>query len=285
MINGEVSLDLDDGADPLGGGVIEAPRAGLDARGCPVCAAYMEHIGVAEAGLELDCCRSHGTWLDAGELEKLRRLSSRPPARPWTCASCGERMEAQFNACWKCSSAPPEVAGLRVGVLLSAVLLKDPAVPVDRPADDLIAEANRALDYPLRRPRAKRTALSLLGMEEEEEEEQESLQTWRRDERPDPDPMSDRLALTLSFSSILIAVGLYGFAIGTHLRFPFKSWAGLIATVPLSFLGGFVGLGALHGRRFAIRVIGLLGTILNGVALIYSGFALALSLLLRGIWR
>jgi hypothetical protein len=30
-----------------------------------------------------------------------------PPRAPWTCAACGEALEGQFSACWRCGAAQP----------------------------------------------------------------------------------------------------------------------------------------------------------------------------------
>ncbi|MFN7887314.1 MAG: DUF2007 domain-containing protein [Betaproteobacteria bacterium] len=37
-------------------------------------------------------------------LAELRRA---PDGPPWTCAACGEVLEAQFGQCWKCGAARP----------------------------------------------------------------------------------------------------------------------------------------------------------------------------------
>jgi hypothetical protein len=31
-----------------------------------------------------------------------------PGGKPWTCAKCGERLEAQFTSCWNCGAGRPE---------------------------------------------------------------------------------------------------------------------------------------------------------------------------------
>jgi len=36
------------------------------------------------------------------------------PSPDWTCRSCGERVEGQFDACWRCSTAD-EIAGATTG--------------------------------------------------------------------------------------------------------------------------------------------------------------------------
>ncbi|MDN5869235.1 MAG: DUF2007 domain-containing protein [Nitrococcus sp.] len=54
-------------------------------------------------------------WVDDEDYELARRLidevlgnnAATPPA--WVCSGCGERIEGQFAACWKCAApAPPE---------------------------------------------------------------------------------------------------------------------------------------------------------------------------------
>ena len=36
------------------------------------------------------------------------------PSPDWTCRHCGERVEGQFDACWRCST-PDEIAGATAG--------------------------------------------------------------------------------------------------------------------------------------------------------------------------
>lgn len=54
-------------------------------------------------------------WVDDEDYELAHRLIDEvlgncgPPAPTWTCSGCGEWIEGQFAACWKCAtSAPPE---------------------------------------------------------------------------------------------------------------------------------------------------------------------------------
>jgi hypothetical protein len=45
---------------------------------------------------------------DAREAEALLReflRPQRPSGETWRCSSCGEALEAQFTACWKCGEA------------------------------------------------------------------------------------------------------------------------------------------------------------------------------------
>ena len=37
------------------------------------------------------------------------------PSPDWTCRHCGERVQGQFDACWRCS-APDEIAGATAGI-------------------------------------------------------------------------------------------------------------------------------------------------------------------------
>jgi Putative prokaryotic signal transducing protein len=47
-----------------------------------------------------------------GDAERARAivaewLSTRPVSAPWVCATCGEKMEGQFTACWECGTERP----------------------------------------------------------------------------------------------------------------------------------------------------------------------------------
>ncbi|KWC14524.1 putative signal transducing protein [Burkholderia ubonensis] len=64
----------------------------------------------ALGGLPADACAPE-VWLDDERDEALaRRLldaASRGPAAgatPWRCPQCGESLEAQFTACWRCGA-------------------------------------------------------------------------------------------------------------------------------------------------------------------------------------
>lgn len=35
------------------------------------------------------------------------RRATPPSASPWTCGACGEPIEGQFTACWRCGAARP----------------------------------------------------------------------------------------------------------------------------------------------------------------------------------
>ena len=41
--------------------------------------------------------------------EVIARWTRHPPAAgpQWTCPGCGERLEAQFTACWRCAAGTP----------------------------------------------------------------------------------------------------------------------------------------------------------------------------------
>jgi hypothetical protein len=43
---------------------------------------------------------------DEVRAEEIVREFARPPraGTPWTCARCGEKLEGQFTACWKCGA-------------------------------------------------------------------------------------------------------------------------------------------------------------------------------------
>ena len=51
-------------------------------------------------------------WVDETAFEAASRLVDQelhapPRGEPWTCASCGERIEGQFTQCWHCGNAAP----------------------------------------------------------------------------------------------------------------------------------------------------------------------------------
>jgi hypothetical protein len=52
---------------------------------------------------------------DVDEYRALRalKLAANPSGgAPWTCDSCGERLEPQFTACWRCGAESPAGGGL-----------------------------------------------------------------------------------------------------------------------------------------------------------------------------
>lgn len=59
-------------------------------------------IPFTECALELHLVHEHDLPRAEALLEVWRRPP--PPGRPWTCASCGELIEGQFGACWKCGA-------------------------------------------------------------------------------------------------------------------------------------------------------------------------------------
>lgn len=40
---------------------------------------------------------------EAARAERLLREDVPPAGAPWTCPACGERLEPQFSACWRCA--------------------------------------------------------------------------------------------------------------------------------------------------------------------------------------
>ena len=60
-------------------------------------------IPFTECALELHLVREHDRSRAEALLEVWRRPP--PPASTWTCAACGETIEGQFGACWKCGAA------------------------------------------------------------------------------------------------------------------------------------------------------------------------------------
>jgi hypothetical protein len=42
---------------------------------------------------------------ESAALRALERAAVAPSGAPWTCAQCGERLEPQFTACWRCGAA------------------------------------------------------------------------------------------------------------------------------------------------------------------------------------
>ena len=58
------------------------------------------------------------TWpelwvIDEADLERARRLleallERRVEGEPWWCPRCGERLEPQFTACWRCEAPAPD---------------------------------------------------------------------------------------------------------------------------------------------------------------------------------
>ncbi|KVC78852.1 hypothetical protein WJ47_17495 [Burkholderia ubonensis] len=74
------------------------------------CELHNRYAPGALGGLPADACAPE-VWLDDERDEALaRRLldaASRGPAAsatPWRCPQCGESLEAQFTACWRCGA-------------------------------------------------------------------------------------------------------------------------------------------------------------------------------------
>lgn len=50
---------------------------------------------------------------DLGRAMEVIREALKPPPgtkKPWRCSGCGEPVESQFDACWKCGSTQPDEA-------------------------------------------------------------------------------------------------------------------------------------------------------------------------------
>ncbi|OJA51314.1 putative signal transducing protein [Burkholderia ubonensis] len=74
------------------------------------CELHNRYAPGALGGLPADACAPE-VWLDDERDEALaRRLldaASRGPAAgatPWRCPQCGESLEVQFTACWRCGA-------------------------------------------------------------------------------------------------------------------------------------------------------------------------------------
>jgi hypothetical protein len=44
--------------------------------------------------------------LESAALRALAHAAAAPAGEAWTCAQCGEELEAQFTTCWRCGSGP-----------------------------------------------------------------------------------------------------------------------------------------------------------------------------------
>jgi hypothetical protein len=53
-------------------------------------------------------------WVDEDQVSEalgvIQSQSSSDDNGPWECSNCGETVEAQFTACWKCKTERPEPA-------------------------------------------------------------------------------------------------------------------------------------------------------------------------------
>jgi hypothetical protein len=63
-------------------------------------------IPFVECWPELWVCRSGDALRARGIIEMA--LDVADDGQPWTCTTCGERIEAQFAECWQCAAARPE---------------------------------------------------------------------------------------------------------------------------------------------------------------------------------
>ena len=62
-------------------------------------------VPFVDCAMELHLLREEDRPRAESLLEVWRRGEAAKP--PWTCAECGERLEGQFSACWKCGAARP----------------------------------------------------------------------------------------------------------------------------------------------------------------------------------
>ncbi|HKC42534.1 MAG TPA: DUF2007 domain-containing protein [Burkholderiales bacterium] len=62
-------------------------------------------VPFVECAMELHLLREEDRARAEALLEAWRR--GVPGGPPWTCAECGELLEGQFSACWKCGAPKP----------------------------------------------------------------------------------------------------------------------------------------------------------------------------------
>lgn len=62
-------------------------------------------IPFTECALELHLIREEDRPRAEIVLAACRRPP--PPGEQWTCVTCGEQLEGQFSACWKCGATRP----------------------------------------------------------------------------------------------------------------------------------------------------------------------------------
>ena len=62
-------------------------------------------VPFVECAMELHLLREEDRVRAEALLEAWRRGVTGGP--PWTCAECGELLEGQFSACWKCGAPKP----------------------------------------------------------------------------------------------------------------------------------------------------------------------------------
>ena len=86
---------------------IALERAGVGVIIQPTRTRSLAHSGVyIEDSNQLELAREVVARFVAGETQKGATL-----AGWWGCPKCGERLEAQFEACWKCGTAKPSAEG------------------------------------------------------------------------------------------------------------------------------------------------------------------------------
>lgn len=72
---------------------------------------HLMGLGAAAGEVPPHRCPMEVYVVDAEQLPLAKKLVRRATAKvsivleSWTCSSCGEELEGQFSACWKCSSA------------------------------------------------------------------------------------------------------------------------------------------------------------------------------------
>ena len=62
-------------------------------------------VPFVDCAMELHLLREEDRPRAESLLEAWRRGGAAGPS--WTCTECGERLEGQFSACWKCGAARP----------------------------------------------------------------------------------------------------------------------------------------------------------------------------------
>lgn len=60
-------------------------------------------VPFTECAAELHVADAADFWRAQGILEAYRRAALQP-STPWRCTQCGEEMEGQFSACWRCGT-------------------------------------------------------------------------------------------------------------------------------------------------------------------------------------
>ncbi len=107
---------MDAGQRDHGGAVLEGVARGP--RGCPVCGQEMVIVEYARSGIAIDECRTHGVWLDDGELERIeayaegvrnqaRGGAAGDAARVGTVAIAGLDVPAELLATIRTANVPP----------------------------------------------------------------------------------------------------------------------------------------------------------------------------------